>query len=546
MKYRIFLTFICTGLFLTLIHSQETGLGTISVSDLRNYLEFMTSDELEGRGNVTPGLEKAARYLADQSQRIGLIATDENKDYIQDYSIYKNSYALEKSRISISDHGREAVTIDRDFYMIFPQRAENLNLSGEVIFAGYGIRSEENRYDDFKRVDIKDKIVLIMDRAPMSEDGSTCLFENFNCSKIQNFIYKYFQLFMLQPKAVLLVQDPKSGHQSIGDLDPSLPEIFSTYYTPDAQDITVTGSTGLDMKVLLIHRDIAEKILEGSGFDLAELQNKIDSELKPHSFPVKDKTISINLEINSEEKVLPNVAGLVKGSDPELSNDLLILMAHFDHMGKDNRGNIYRGANDNASGSAALLEIAEAFMQEDHKPRRSILFLWVSGEEIGLFGSRYYADHPLVPLSNTIAVINLDMVGRTSTPEDTGLVIGDTVDVLGPDTLGVIGGHKSKELLSIAESVASENNIVFDYSYNDINHPQKLYYRSDHFSFVEKDIPILFFSSGIHRDYHQYTDIPEKIDYQRLEQVSRYVYLLSYNLADRKERIIVDHPYSTW
>jgi hypothetical protein len=385
-----------------------------------------------------------------------------------------------------------------------------------------------------------------MDRAPTNEDGTSCLFEDIDCSSIQNFINKYFQILMLQPKAVLLVPDPKSGNSSLADIDPSLPGMFRTWFTSEDQEKAETSQSGTMMKVLLIHRDIAEKILEGTGYSLSELQQMIDSELKPHSFPVKDKTISISLEISIDKLVMPNVAGLVKGSDPELSNELLIIMAHFDHIGKDITGNIYRGANDNASGSAALLEISEAFMKEDQKPRRSVLFLWVSGEEIGLFGSRYYSDHPLLPLRNTIAAINLDMVGRTKTPEDTGIVMNDTVNVLGADTLGVIGGHQSKELLSIAESVAKENNIVFDYSYNDINHPQRLYYRSDHFSFVVKDIPVLLFSSGIHRDYHQYTDIPEKIDYERLEQVSRFVYLLSYRLADRKERIVVDNPYSTW
>ena len=136
--------------------------------------------------------------------------------------------------------------------------------------------------------------------------------------------------------------------------------------------------------------------------------------------------------------------------------------------------------------------------------------------------------------------------GRTRSAGDTGRVMDDEVNVLGGDSIGVIGGHQSRELLSLAEEVAAETGIICDYTYNDINHPQRLYYRSDHISFAVHDIPVLFYSTGIHRDYHQLSDTFDKIDYEKLIKVSRYVYLLGYRLASREERIILDHPYSTW
>jgi hypothetical protein len=528
------------------LSAQEAGLKTISSAELKAHIEFLASDELEGRGNGEPGLSAAAEYLADQAGRSGLTPIDKNKDYIQEYTLYKNTYVPGENHITISYNGKEEVIANRDFYMIVPRESDGLNLTGEIVFAGYGIRSDSNRYDDFANIDIKDKIVLIMNRAPMSEDGSYCLFDDLDWTSDQNIIYKYFYLYLLQPKAVLLVLDPKSGYSSLTDIDPSLPEMFSTFYTSGDPAKPDNRKDGMITRVIMIHRDIADKILEDTGSSLSELQYRIDRALTPHSFPVRNKIISIKLEVSNDKLDMPNVTGLVKGSDPELDDEQVILMAHFDHLGKDETGNIYKGADDNASGSSALLEMAEAFMEEDNKPARSILFLWVSGEEIGLFGSMHYAEHPLLPLENTVAVINLDMVGRIRTPADTGMILGDQVDVMGPDTLGIIGGHQSKELLSVAESVARECSIIFDNSYNDINHPQRLYYRSDHFSFVMHDIPILFFSTGIHRDYHQITDTPEKIDYERLEQVSRFVYTLSFRLADRQERIIVDNPFSTW
>jgi len=526
--------------------SQFTGMESISISDLQSHMNFLASDELEGRGNGDPGLKIAAQYLASQANRIGLKAIDENSDYLQYYPLYKNSYNEDKSNLTVQSGDKVETFGSKDFYLILPQRPVNIQLKGKVVFAGYGINSEENTYNDFENIDVKDKILLIMNRAPMNKEGDKCQFTDTDWTSIQNIIYKYYNLMMQGPKAVFLVLDPKSGYSSLEDIDPSYSDLFRTSFSN--KESTGSGAEPSDnnLNIFLIHRQIADKILEGTGNNLQELQKKIDKKLKPRSFIIPDKEISLILDLVHEELSIPNVAGMVEGSDPVLKHEAIIYVAHYDHIGTDGTGTVFNGADDNASGSVALLEMAEAFMKEEHRPSRSILFLWVSGEEIGLYGSSHYAGNPLIPLENTIATINLDMVGRIRTPSDTGKIMDDNVNVLGGDSISLIGGHQSEELLRMAEDVAKETGMICDYSYNDINHPQRLYYRSDHISFAVHDIPVLFYSTGIHRDYHQATDIAEKINYEKLLKVSRYVYLLGYRLANSAERIVVDKPFSTW
>jgi Zn-dependent M28 family amino/carboxypeptidase len=280
--------------------------------------------------------------------------------------------------------------------------------------------------------------------------------------------------------------------------------------------------------------------------DLKTLQKIIDDSLEPHSFPVPGKTINIQLKVDKKEITLRNIFGIIEGSDPILRNEYIIYSAHFDHVGTDQTGDVYNGADDDASGSTALLEMAEAFMLEKNKIKRSIGFLWVSGEEIGLFGSKYYSDNPIIPLSQTAAVINLDMVGRTRTAEDTGTVMGSKLSIVGGDSIGILGGLQSKILMDINKQTLIQMNMIGDYTYNDPNHPDMYFYRSDHINFVRHDIPALCYSTGTHKDYHQPTDSADKIDYKKLKKVTDFTFMVGYNIANYKGKIVVDNPFSKW
>ena len=227
-----------------------------------------------------------------------------------------------------------------------------------------------------------------------------------------------------------------------------------------------------------------------------------------------------------------NVLAFIEGSDfPE---EVLVISSHYDHVGMDAEGNVFNGADDDGSGTVAILEIAEAFMQakeDGFHPKRSILFLNVTGEEKGLIGSKWYTDNPVFPLANTVANLNIDMIGRIGNGKEDA---GDYVYLIGSDKL-------STELHNISEEInAKYINMELDYTYNDENDPNRFYYRSDHYNFAKNNIPIIFYFNGVHADYHKITDTPDKIEYDLLAKRAQLVFLTAWEVANRESRPVVD------
>jgi Zn-dependent M28 family amino/carboxypeptidase len=278
---------------------------------------------------------------------------------------------------------------------------------------------------------------------------------------------------------------------------------------------------------------------------LETLQLEIDRNLTPQSFHLDGIQVRIELNMEVKELEVSNVFGLIEGSDPDLKDEVVIYMAHFDHIGTDDKGGVFNGADDNASGTVALIEIAEAFLKEKNRPRRSVGILWVSAEEIGLFGSRYFTEHPMVPLEKIAAAINLDMVGRTKTREDEESK-KHALTIVGYDTVKVIGGLQSKVLMKINKKSLKEMELVGNYDYNDPNHPENYFYRSDHINFARKDIPVLYYSTGLHRDYHRVSDEEKLIDYDKFLRMTRFCYIAGFNVAQYNDPIEVDNPMSRW
>ena len=256
----------------------------------------------------------------------------------------------------------------------------------------------------------------------------------------------------------------------------------------------------------------------------------IDSSEKTATIPAK-----LEMEYTSitEAKPSENVAAIIKGS--EKPDEYIIISSHLDHVGVNNEGEVFNGADDDGSGTVSILEIAEAFKtaaDKGHGPKRSIIFLNVTGEEKGLLGSRYYTDYsPLVPLANTIANLNIDMIGRID-PKRKG--DRNYVYLIGSDKL-------STELHNISEEVNKEfTNVELDYTYNDENDPNRFYYRSDHYNFAKHNIPVIFYFNGEHEDYHQVSDTPDKINYELLEKRAKLIFATAWQLANQKKRLKVD------
>jgi len=232
-----------------------------------------------------------------------------------------------------------------------------------------------------------------------------------------------------------------------------------------------------------------------------------------------------------DPKPSENVVAFIPGS--EKPDEIIVLSAHYDHVGMDN-GEVYNGADDDGSGTVALLEIAQAFqkaVKNGNGPKRSILFLHVTGEEIGLYGSKYYTENPLFPLANTVCNLNTDMVGR---------IDPDKAD--NPNYVYLIGSDKlSQGLHDLSENVAKEySDLELDYKFNDENDPNRFYYRSDHYNFAKNNIPIIFYFNGVHEDYHKATDTPDKIEYELLQKRAQLIFQTTWEVANQEERITAD------
>lgn len=525
------------------VFPQKSGLGTIHRDDLERHMKFLASDELQGRSTGEPGLEIAARYLSVQAEYLGLRRAPGQQDHFQYYDILERSIDLENSHIAIRSGNAPLLEVKEPFYVFPPVAEDTFLVEGDVVFAGYGIHDPGNGYSDFTGLDIEGKIVLIMDRGPMDETGTSELFGDgkwFGRWSIRN---KLPHIYSRRPKAVLLVMDPKSGYSSLDEQSPGLAAyLSSSKRLASESSISLTGE---QPRTIMCHADVASALLEGTGTSLRGLQERIDSTLLPGSFPVEDKSLRIRMVMNEDTIRQPNVFGWIEGSDPALKDQFVVYVAHFDHVGTDGSGGVFNGADDNASGTVALIEMAEAFTREKKKPGRSIGFLWVSAEEIGLFGSRYFAGHPLVPQDQICAVVNLDMVGRTKTPED-ALSPRPNLTIVGGDTVKVIGALQSSTLMEINRKALEESGMTGNYNYNVPDHPERYFYRSDHINFARKDIPVLFYSTGTHRDYHRISDEEDRIDYEKFLKMTQFCYVAGYRIAAYPGEIEVDNPMSGW
>ena len=298
------------------LYSQKKGLESISTEDLKRHMLFLASDELEGRDTGEPGLQVAARYLAVQAEALGLKALDEDQDYMQPLIIEEKSYDRENCHITITAPDSSS-TVSADPFYMFPAPGEDHTiLEGEVVFAGYRINSEEHAYNDFEGIDIQDKLVMIMNRAPMNEDGSEAQFDHAKWTGMQNFQYKMQYIMSQQPKAVMLVMDPKSGMQSIEDIDPAVARFLSRSRGLKS-DEEESGNGLFNMpSFIMIHRSVADQLLATAGKNLKDLQLEIDRNLKPQSFPLKGTKVKIELNMESSDLEVFNVFGLIEGSDP--------------------------------------------------------------------------------------------------------------------------------------------------------------------------------------------------------------------------------------
>ncbi|HET8781999.1 MAG TPA: M20/M25/M40 family metallo-hydrolase, partial [Pyrinomonadaceae bacterium] len=304
--------------------------------------------------------------------------------------------------------------------------------------------------------------------------------------------------------------------------------------------------TGPTVPSIVISLETAQSLLAGEKNAEGIFSDAAAAKL-PAPFLMSDqKKITMNVASSTETIPTQNVVAVWEGGDPTLKAEYVALGSHYDHVGSGCgpagvEDTICNGADDDGSGTTAMLAMAEALAKATTRPKRSILFVWHCGEEKGLWGSRYFTENPTVPLNAIVAQINMDMIGRSKTDGDTN---ASNKELSGPNTIYLIGSTMmSTELGEVVNSVnKSFLNLTFDTRYDDPKDPNRFFYRSDHINYARKGIPIIFFFDGVHEDYHRKSDTADKIDYQKMEKVTRTIYMTAWEIANRPARLKVDKP----
>jgi hypothetical protein len=459
------------------------------------HIRFLASDKLGGRGNGTPGLEEAARYIAGHFRNLGLEPAGDNGTYYQPFTVSLEATLGPGNGLSWTLDGRsfEEARLGVDFEpMSFSGRGER---SASLVFAGYGITAPQHGYDDYAGVDARGKVVLVLrhhpresgDRGPLGARAHTSFASKASAARARG------------AAALLIVNDPLN-HRDSDEL------------------VRFGGRSDREKESLptaFISRALAGKLVAAAGTSLEALQGVIDRAMLPASREIPDVRVRLAVDVERREAEVRNVLGYLPPARPSASGELMVIGAHYDHLGtgkaRENAAEIHNGADDNASGTAGVIELGRLFALRRSHLKRAILFAAFAGEELGLLGSSHYVAHPTRPLERTVAMLNLDMIGRLR------------------DKLYVGGAESSPAFKSRLEALATREGISLSYGFSG-------YGSSDHTSFHEKGIPALFFFTGLHRDYHQPSDDSEEIDAHGAAAVLRVAYAMAEQVESLPQR----------
>lgn len=496
-----------------------------------DHLSILASDEYEGRETGKKGAWMAAEYIKKQFQSFGLKGPVKGgKDpYFQ--KVGYASISLSKSELSVNGQTKENF---KDYYI----NAATVSAKGyaikasSIVFAGFGLNKDD--FNDYAGQDVAGKVVMIFNAgdptakpAPAPAPGTRRAPSSVGSLQVK---IKYL---MDQKAAGVLVIDP-----SIETMSPQMKarlQSSNPYLKTEARMKNMAASAVLP--VINISLSTANQILGSANTTVDDAKKKMTETLKPATVvlnvPVQFSAASKETDVRAE-----NVLGFLEGSDPKLKNEVLVISSHYDHIGLVSDPNatdkVNNGADDDGSGTTGVLLLAEAFAKAKkagYGPKRSILFMPVVGEEKGLLGSEWYAEHPIFPIANTIANLNIDMIGRG---DDSRPGNNDFVYIIGSNML-------SDDLDRIGKKANADYvNITLDEKYNNRTDPNRFYYRSDHYNFAKFGIPVIFYFNGVHKDYHQPGDEVSKIDFPMLAKRSQLVYFTAWELANGANRPVVN------
>jgi len=508
--------------------ASQRGADTITAAQLKDYLSFIASDEMEGRDTPSRGLDTTAKFLATNLSRWGFKPAGDDGSFFQKIALSRDVIDKAETRVQIND---QTLALGDDY---IPSARPADVPATPLVFAGNGWLVKSKNIDAYKGIDAKGKIAVIF--APLNgyPHGITASDLTGRHGEDWMNLAEYAQKQGVA--GIVIVPD----FQYLANWDRNRARSTERGITRVEK---FQSPTGAQIPQIVISPRLANNLFQGERQDAVSIFDSISVGQAPDPFALNpDKKLSLTVKVKSDQATTQNVVAVFEGSDPVLKNEYVALGAHYDHVGTGapvNGDSIYNGADDDGSGTTALLAMAEALSKAGTRPKRSVLFIWHAGEEKGLWGSRYFTNYPTLPLDKIVTQINIDMIGRSKKEGDTNPL---NRDLSGPNEIYVIGSKMmSTELGELTETVNKQYlNITYDFRYDDPGDPNRFFSRSDHYNYAKKGIPIIFFFDGVHEDYHRPGDSVDKIDFQKMEKVARTIYMTLWEVANLPARPKVD------
>jgi Peptidase family M28/PA domain len=467
-----------------------------ATDELLRHAKYLSSEELAGRGVDTPGIKLARDYIAGEFAKYGLQPGGDAGSYLQGFDVTVGVTVKEPSSLALNNDA--ALALNEDWIPLGLSTSNKVE--AEIVFAGYGITAKDHGYDDYADIDAKGKVVLVLRYEPPPKDDKS----------------PFRKLPDSSTHAALRTKANNArDHGAVG-----LILVDLTHAGDEKTELVSTTNSlwrgGNSLLAAQVKRRVIEKWLEPHGISLTALKKRIDAEGKPASISIPGVTAKLQVNLQEVRQRAENVVAILPGTEPSLKKESIVIGAHYDHLGlghygalnRGSEGRIHPGADDNASGTAVLLDLARRLSQLPAKPARTVVFVAFSGEELGLYGSRHFAAHSDF-LSSTKTMINLDMVGR-----------------LRENRLTVFGARSGENFTNIIAETAQQAGLEITQS-DSVG-------RSDHISFYNKKIPVVHFFTGNHADYHRPSDTWEKLNIEGMAKVSDVVLLFAMRIADDK------------
>jgi Peptidase family M28 len=524
--------------------AARTAAERITAEGMKELLYVIASDEFAGRDTPSPGQDKAAQFIADHLKKLKVKPAGDKGSYFQRIALSKTEVDREHSFARL---GERQFTLGVDF---LPAGRASGEAEAPLVYAGYGWVIRSKNVNPYEGVDVRDRIVVV------SGDGFTPP-PGVGVPSLKAGDWESPISYAQKNGARALVLVPRNfdrrwryGSMAIMRASYSVPRLENLPSDDDEEDEAAPPAPAQGLVSIIPSRAMLNTLFAGEQMDGAavlKLAQETTGGEQPKAFALSpDKRLRLGLKLSVTEAYTQNVVGVLEGKDSKLKKEYVALGAHYDHVGA--RGatgcrptgddTVCNGADDDGSGTTGLLAMAEAF-SKGPRPRRSILFVWHTGEEKGLWGSDYFTRYPTVPLNQVVAQLNIDMIGRSKKEGDTNPA---NRMLTGPGEIYVIGSRMmSTQLGELTETVNREYlSLKYNYHYDEPNDPESLFTRSDHYNYAKHGVPIVFFFDGVHEDYHRASDNPDKIDYQKMQNIARTVFILASELANADARPVVD------